>query len=223
MSSGEQTVIDNGFLGTEMQRKYARKLVKAARESDIQDYVQHATENGEQASIAGLLRWLDPGRHGNLKGEYEWYTPPDIIEAARAVMGGIDLDPSTSHLANEVVQAEQIFTEEDNGLEQQWEGRVFLNPPFAHPTVKHFAEKLMKEFGEGNVEQAVWLSNACVDVGWWQELAGLGPVCFHRGRIKFYGPDGKLQPPTLGQSIIYLGENKDAFRETFIEFGVVLS
>lgn len=227
MQSGEQTRIDMGLLsgvpGTEAQRRYARKLVKAAKETDIAEYVREATENGEQASIAGLLKWLDPGRHGNLRGEYEWYTPPAIVDAARKVMGGIDLDPATCEQANAVVQAAQIFTEDDNGLDQEWLGRVFLNPPFAHPTVKHFAEKLLESFGGGDVEQAVWLSNACVDVGWWHDLAGIGIVCFHRGRIKFYGPDGTLQPPTLGQSIIYLGENQSEFREVFLEFGVVLS
>lgn len=227
LSDEKRSGIDNPSFselpGTKEQRKYARKVLKAAKESDIRDYVRECSLNAEQASIAGLLKWLDPGRHGNLKGDYEWYTPPEIIDAAREVMGGIDLDPATCTLANEIVQAELIYTEDDNGLDQPWSGRVFINPPFAHPTVKHFAEKLMEEFGEGNVEQAVWLSNACVDVGWWHELASIGTVCFHRGRIKFYGDGGKLQPPTMGQSIIYLGSNDTAFRSAFLEFGIVLS
>lgn len=225
MQNGEQRDIDVPLqsLGTKSQRKYARKLVSAVKESDITDYVRDATESGEQASIAGLFKWLDGGRHGNLLGDYEWYTPHTIIEAARAVMGGIDLDPASCATANDVVKAEQYFTEDDNGLEQKWEGRVFINPPFAHPTVKHFAEKLLESMSGGEVEQAIWLSNACVDVGWWQELAAIGTVCFHRGRIKFYGAEGKLQPPTLGQSIIYLGDNHDVFRAAFLQFGVVLA
>lgn len=211
-------------VGTHEQRKYARKLRDMAKEKEISEYIQDATANGQLASIAGLMKWLGPGgRHGNLQGVYEWYTPEEIVEAARSVMGGIDLDPSSCEFANQIVKAERFFTEEQNGLEQEWAGRVFVNPPFAHPTVKFFAEKLMDSFGSGSVDEAIWLSNACVDVGWWHDLASLGMVCFHRGRIKFYGEDETLQPPTLGQSIFYLGEKREEFKTAFSNFGVVMS
>jgi hypothetical protein len=216
-----KTGIDAGFPGTEKQRTYARTLRNAVAETDIPKYVLAATSILEAASIAGCLEWMDPGRHGHLKGGYEWYTPAALIEAARAVMGGgIDLDPASCAHAQAIVKATEYYTEADDGLAQIWHGRVFLNPPFAHPTVQYFAEKLL---ASPDVLQAVWLSNACVDTAWWQALAAKGIVCCHLGRVKFYGPEGQLQPPTLGQTIIYLGPQRDQFRTQFAPFGVVLS
>lgn len=215
-------ITDTTFPGSKTQRQYGRRLNSAIDVSDIPEYVQAATEKLEPASIAGCLEWIDPGRHGNLKGEYEWYTPSLFIEAARTVLGAIDLDPSSCEEAQETVRAERYFTEAENGLQQEWSGRVFLNPPFAHPTVKYFAEKLLESFKAGTVTGAIYLSNACTDTGWWQALAAEGPVCFPEGRIKFKGPLDQGQSPTLGQTFIYLGTDHDKFREVFSPFGVVL-
>jgi hypothetical protein len=38
-------------------------------------------------------------------GENEWYTPKQYIEAARKVLGEIDLDPATSEKAQETIGA----------------------------------------------------------------------------------------------------------------------
>ena len=43
----------------------------------------------------------------------EWYTPAQYIEAARLVMGSIDLDPASSALANETVKATEWWGVDD--------------------------------------------------------------------------------------------------------------
>lgn len=62
---------------------------------------------------------------------YEHYSPPDVVEAARAALGGsIELDPASSNLANRTVRAERIFTIEDDALFKPWNARsLWLNPP----------------------------------------------------------------------------------------------
>lgn len=62
----------------------------------------------------------------------EQYTPPHIISMVREVLGSIDLDPASSKLANQMVQAREIITLEDGPEEtfnRKWSGNVFVNPP----------------------------------------------------------------------------------------------
>ena len=62
----------------------------------------------------------------------EFYTPPHIIEVARACMGGIDLDPASCAMANETVRATAFYGVKDDGLKRPWFGRVWLNPPYGN-------------------------------------------------------------------------------------------
>lgn len=58
-----------------------------------------------------------------------WYTPSDIVERARYVLGGIDLDPSSDATAQTIVRAKSYYTEADDGLSRAWGRRWFCNPP----------------------------------------------------------------------------------------------
>lgn len=67
-------------------------------------------------------------RHSTENNEFA--TPLWLVEKARYVLGGIDLDPASSHLVNREIGASKIFTLTENGLLQPcWNGRVFLNCP----------------------------------------------------------------------------------------------
>lgn len=66
-------------------------------------------------------------QHSSATAEHP--TPVDIVERARRLLGGFDLDPASTLLFNGTVRAGRIYTAADDGLSKPWFGRVFLNPP----------------------------------------------------------------------------------------------
>lgn len=53
-------------------------------------------------------------------GIVEYYTPLEIVQAARECMGEISLDPASSEKANEGVRAGRYFTKEIDGISKRW-------------------------------------------------------------------------------------------------------
>jgi phage N-6-adenine-methyltransferase len=156
-------------------------------------------------------------------GENEWYTPAEYIEAAREVLGTIDLDPASSDIAQRTIKATRYFTVEDNGLSRTWGGRVWLNPPYAQPAIQQFAEKMRDEVEAGRVEAGIMLTHNYTDTRWFHIAASrASAICFTRGRIGFLSPDGKRAAPTQGQAFFYYGAAPDAFADAFCRFGLVL-
>src|SRR5262245_61446141 len=87
-----------------------------------------------ESIFARSLRTVELGSMahvGQNSGEHEWYTPREYIDAARAVLGDIDLDPASSPEANTIVQAARFHTRDDDGRTQPWSGRVWMNPPYS--------------------------------------------------------------------------------------------
>lgn len=167
----------------------------------------------------------------------EWYTPAPFVEAAREVMGGIDLDPASHAEANETVKAERFFTAENNGLEQKWQGRVFLNPPGG--LVAEFWKALMLS----DVETAIWIGYSLEQLQTLQGVCHMTPLdwtmCVPKRRIAFVEnqakraarieklralgktPNQKSQP-SHANYITYLGPDTRAFEREFRQFGQVV-
>lgn len=162
----------------------------------------------------------------------EWYTAPKYIEAARQVMGGIDLDPASCAATNMIVKASRYYTQDEDGLLQSWYGRVWLNPPYGRTAnqiargqsvIKLFVDKCIDAYHRGDVEQAIILATTEVNAKWFYPLWSY-PICFPDHRVNFIVsklPQSKKYSQMFGTCFAYLGPNIERFIEIFSQFGVV--
>ena len=158
---------------------------------------------------------------GHNSGENEWYTPAQFTTAARAAMGSINLDPASSEIANRTVGADAFFTKEDDGLSREWNGNVWLNPPYASPLISQFANAVADKFDSGEIDQACVLVNNATETAWFRRLAkSASAICFLSSRVKFLdmnsSPSGS---PLQGQAVLYFGNSLKSFNQAFFELG----
>jgi phage N-6-adenine-methyltransferase len=198
-----------------------RKL--AANRARLEAYYESIDDVPTQADF---IRFC--GADGSIKsnqnrGVVEWYTPAQYIDAARKVMGSIDLDPATSDFAQKTVAAKKHYTVEDDGLSQDWSGNVWLNPPFKMPEVAQFIDKLCQSIDSGAVKHAVVVTNNNTDTKWWHKAASVASaMCFTKGRIKWYNSAQPDCSPTNGQTFFYCGSRKASFIKSFRPFGLLV-
>lgn len=119
--------------------------------------------------------------HDRTTGKEDWLTPPEIIRA----LGDFDLDPC-SPINRPWDTAAKHYTLHDNGLNQEWRGRVWLNPPYGNQTDKW----MQRLAAHGN---GIALIFARTETGsffpWvWEHAKAL---LFIKGRLNFYTVEGK--------------------------------
>ena len=170
--------------------------------------------------MAGMPREDEQPHVSYNSGVNEWYTPVEYIEAARGVMGRIDLDPASSSEANEVVKATRYHTVADNGSAQVWGGCVWMNPPYASDLIRLFCQRFSDSVISGEIEQGIALVNNATETDWFGLLINAASaIVFPRGRVRFWQPSGELGAPLQGQAIIYAGPHAEEFLQQFGSFG----
>jgi hypothetical protein len=119
-------------------------------------------------------------------------TPRWILDA----LGPFDLDPCAASVRPWDC-ARENYTELDDGLQQPWHGRVWMNPPFNQYIVGHWIRRLA-EHGHG-----IALLHARTEATWfepvWEHASG---ILFLADRIRFCWPDGSVQPFNSGAPAI---------------------
>lgn len=187
----------------------------------------------------------------------DWYTPGGVSMAARLAMGGIELDPASSAEANETIRAERFFAIEDDGLKKSWKARsVWLNPPYGkhkgQSNQGRWAKRLVYEYQQGNVGQAILLVNAYIGYVWFTELIKLSaiahglagedllspnyqgcvpvpPMCISFDLLRFQQPENAKNGGSssggkakYGSAIFPFGVDMESFKREFCRFGFIL-
>ncbi len=160
-------------------------------------------------------------------GNFEYYTPAPIIEAARRVMGGIDLDPASSEVANRTVKARRFFSLDnpdewrDPWATKEAAVRVWMNHPFNRKWNAEWIAKLIAEYDTGHISQACCITWASTSEAWFRPLYA-GTMCFLTPRTGYLLPNGeKKRGATKGSVVTYLGNNISGFIREFARFGEI--
>jgi hypothetical protein len=134
-----------------------------------------------------------------------WLTPPEIIQE----LGPFDLDPCAAPSPRPWPTAKHHIELPDNGLDADWFGRVWLNPPYGTDTAL-WLEKMVRGRHRG-----IALIFARTETDTWQKWVWehANGVLFVAGRLYFYLPDGtKAKGNAGGPSALVAYSQEEAWR-----------
>lgn len=152
----------------------------------------------------------------------EHYTPKHVLDLVVECLGSISLDPCSNSKTDPNVPAARCFTKEDDGLNQPWAGRVFMNPVYGRE-VGYWIRKLRSEHEAGRVTESITLVAARVDTAWWRALVAAEPEsypiwCAVKGRLTF---GGNTDPAQFPSAIVYIGREPGKFASVFQGIGAI--
>ena len=183
---------------------------------DIQFYKKYPELSNEirQFSLEYIFNnLLSSNVHFSSKSS-DWCTPQKIIDRTIGLFGKIDLDPCSDNPFQPNVPALNHFSKDDDSLNKEWFGKVYMNPPYGRG-LTNWTNKLKQEYETTRVEQAIALIPSRTDTEWFEELESY-PRCFIRGRLRFSNQENSAPFPSM---IIYMGNNFEDFYKTFIDIG----
>lgn len=128
-----------------------------------------------------------------------WLTPPSLIRS----LGDFDLDPCCpNNLTWETAKSRYSLEDGNDGLIEDWNGRIWLNPPYSNWVP--FLEKL-KNHGNGiALIFARTETRGFFDHAW----NGANSILFIKKRVKFIRKDMKSGGSSTAPSVlIAYGEN----------------
>lgn len=167
----------------------------------------------------------------------EWGTPEWVWKPLADALGGFDLDPASGaeatpiaetriqlptdeHLQGTVTQEDGVTTRYGDGIEREWHGDVWLNPPYGRQHNPRWARKVSEEIP--NVRTLTALIPASTSTQWFHEhYADAKLLTFVDGRISFDGSGDN--GASFASVIATWGPVNQAYLEALDELGNVRS
>ena len=119
----------------------------------------------------------------------EWPTPQELFDELNAEFG-FTTDVAAT---NDNAKCAHYYTQEQDGLKQDWRGVCWMTPPYGRAMVEWLKKAIRETWNETTT---VCLIPARTNTAWWHDLCQkYGEVRFVRGRPKFGGADHGLPQP----------------------------
>lgn len=163
--------------------------------------------------------------------------PRDVVAAAQALMGSIDLDPYSTAEVNRLVTAKRYLDRNTLSIPEitatPWDShencRVFFGVPSGATNTKDLLDKALREYKRGRVQQVVaWIgaNEALIRAPWIWDF----PVClpFRRLRPCYWDDElAEFRPvaPSQWSAVLYMPprEPTDLYYKAMSRFHVVFS
>lgn len=153
----------------------------------------------------------------------DYFTPSELVDAAREAMGDIDLDAASHWIANRTHRIPDFFDVNRSAFDNPWHGRVWLNPPYGD-NAPWFRE-IERYVKCGQVTQLCMLSPV------WAFTTGLArPVVDLSSAFVLLSPTPKFWGNSQGRTgtnnphgVLYVGPRRTEFLRAYASHGIPLA
>lgn len=121
----------------------------------------------------------------------EWATPQQFFDKLNSIYK-FEIDVCAT---SDNAKCEKYFTRDEDGLQQEWTGSCWMNPPYGR-AIKHWIKKACDAGLSGH--RVVCLLPARTDTAWFHDFClPHGKIEFIRGRLKFGGAKTSAPFPSM--------------------------
>ncbi|WP_419154285.1 DNA N-6-adenine-methyltransferase [Weissella viridescens] len=153
-----------------------------------------------------MSKFTAPNGAAMTSNKQDWETPQRFFDKLNDRFN-FDLDAAAT---SENHKLDNYITPEMNALECEWDGNVFINPPYGKQ-LKYFVKKAFEEYKRDSDRVIVMLIPARTDTSYWHDyIFENAKIEFLRGRLKFEVNGESKYPAPFPSALVIFGTAKAA-------------